>query len=77
MRAGVAISDVTAGLQLAIGVLVALIERSRTGEGRWVHTSLLESMIGMLDFQAARWTVAGEDPPQAGNDHPTTMPTGV
>ena len=77
VRAGVAISDVTAGLQLAIGVLVALIERSRTGEGRWVHTSLLESMIGMLDFQAARWTVAGEDPPQAGNDHPTMIPMGT
>ena len=77
VRAGVAISDVTAGLQLAIGVLVALIERSRTGLGRWVHTSLLESMIGMLDFQAARWTVAGEDPPQAGNDHPTMIPMGT
>ena len=77
VRAGVAISDVTAGLQLAIGVLVALIERGRTGEGRWVHTSLLESMIGMLDFQAARWTVAGEDPPQAGNDHPTMIPMGT
>lgn len=77
VRAGVAISDVTAGLQLAIGVLVALIERGRTGQGRWVHTSLLESMIGMLDFQAARWTVAGEDPPQAGNDHPTMIPMGT
>lgn len=77
VRAGVAISDVTAGLQLAIGILVALHERSRTGEGRWVHTSLLESMIGMLDFQAARWTVAGEDPPQAGNDHPTMIPMGT
>ena len=77
VRAGVAISDVTAGLQLAIGILVALHERSRTGQGRWVHTSLLESMIGMLDFQAARWTVAGEDPPQAGNDHPTMVPMGT
>ncbi len=77
VRAGVAISDVTAGLQLAVGVLVALLERHRTGEGRWVHTSLLESMIGMLDFQAARWTVAGEDPPQAGNDHPTMIPMGT
>lgn len=77
VRAGVAISDVTAGLQLAIGILVALHERAHTGEGRWVHTSLLESMIGMLDFQAARWTVAGEDPPQAGNDHPTMIPMGT
>ena len=77
VRAGVAISDVTAGLQLAVGILVALHERQRTGRGRWVHTSLLESMIGMLDFQAARWTVAREDPPQAGNDHPTFIPMGM
>ncbi|HIF67684.1 MAG TPA: CoA transferase [Acidimicrobiia bacterium] len=77
VRAGVAISDVTAGLQLAIGILTALHERHRTGKGRWVHTSLLESMISMLDFQAARWTVASDDPPQAGNDHPTMGPMGM
>jgi crotonobetainyl-CoA:carnitine CoA-transferase CaiB-like acyl-CoA transferase len=77
VRAGVAISDVTAGLQLAIGILVALHEREHTGRGRWVHTSLLESMVGMLDFQAARWTVARDDPPQAGNDHPTAIPMGL
>ena len=77
VRAGVAISDVTAGLQLAIGIMVALHERERTGFGRWVHTSLLESMIGMLDFQAARWTVDGDDPPQSGNDHPTLGPMGM
>ncbi len=77
VRAGVAISDITAGLQLAIGILTALHERQRTGKGRWVHTSLLESMIGMLDFQAARWTVAGDNPPQEGNDHPTLGPMGM
>jgi formyl-CoA transferase len=77
VRAGVAISDVTSGLQLAVGILTALHERHRTGKGRWVHTSLLESMIGMLDFQAARWTVASDDPPQAGNDHPTLGPMGM
>jgi len=77
VRAGVAISDVTAGLQLAVGILVALHERERTGRGRHVHTSLLESMIGMLDFQAARYTVAKEVPPQAGNHHPTMGPMGM
>ncbi|MGI9596654.1 MAG: CaiB/BaiF CoA transferase family protein [Acidimicrobiales bacterium] len=77
VRAGVAISDVTAGLQLAVGILVALHERESTGVGRWVHTSLLESMIGMLDFQAARWTVERDLPPQAGNDHPTLGPMGM
>ncbi len=77
VRAGVAISDVTAGLQLAVGILVALHERATTGRGRWVHTSLLESMLGMLDFQAARWTVERDLPPQAGNNHPTLAPMGT
>jgi len=76
VRTGVAISDVTAGLQLAVGILVALHERDRTGRGRHVHTSLLESMLGMLDFQAARFTVAGEIPGQEGNHHPTMRPMG-
>ena len=77
VRTGVAISDVTAGLQLAVGLLVALHERTRTGRGRHVHTSLLESMLGMLDFQAARFTVAGEIPRQEGNHHPTMRPMGL
>ncbi len=77
VRAGVAISDVTAGLQLAVGLLVALHERERTGRGRHVHTSLLESMIGMMDFQAARYTVAKDVPPQTGNHHPTMGPMGM
>jgi len=77
VRAGVAISDVTAGLQLAVGLLAALHERARTGRGRYVQTSLLESMIGMLDFQAARFTVAGEIPGQEGNHHPTMRPMGL
>ena len=77
VRAGVAISDVTAGLQLAVGIFVALHERATTGRGRHVHTSLLESMIGMLDFQAARYTVAGEVPRQEGNHHPTFRPMGL
>jgi crotonobetainyl-CoA:carnitine CoA-transferase CaiB-like acyl-CoA transferase len=57
--------------------MAALLERERSGRGQWVHTSLLEAMIAMLDFQATRWLIAGEVPPQAGNDHPTGFPTGV
>ena len=77
VRVGIAIADMTAGLQLAQGILIALHERGRSGEGQWVHTSLLESQIMMLDFQAARWLIGGEVPPQAGNNHPTAVPTGV
>jgi formyl-CoA transferase len=72
----VPIADLAAGLYLAIGILVALHERERTGEGRWVTTSLLESGIAMLDFQATRWTMDGEVPPQEGNHHPTAVPMG-
>jgi formyl-CoA transferase len=76
-RVGIPIADLCAGLYLAHGVMAALIERERSGEGQWVQTSLLEAMIAMLDFQATRWLIGGEVPPQAGNDHPTSFPTGV
>ena len=74
---GIPISDLTAGNLLALGVMMALFERQTTGDGRWVHTRLLEVMVFMLDFQASRWLMAGEVPGQAGNDHPTRIPTGV
>ncbi len=77
VRAGIPVADLTAGLYCAIGILVALLEREATGKGRWVHTSLLEAMVAMMDFQATRWTMTKEIPPQAGNDHPTTIPTGL
>ena len=57
--------------------MIALLEREKSGEGQWVQTSLLQAMIFMLDFQGARWTLAGEIPQQAGNNHPTSIPTGV
>jgi len=76
-RAGIAISDTAAGTLLAQGVLAALLARERTGRGQWVHTSLLEAMIGFMDFQATRWLIDREVPPQAGNDHPTVFPMGT
>ena len=54
-----------------------LFERERTGVGRWVHTSLLEAQVHMLDFQAARWLMDHEVAGQAGNDHPTGIPMGT
>jgi crotonobetainyl-CoA:carnitine CoA-transferase CaiB-like acyl-CoA transferase len=77
MRTGIAISDVSAGALLASGILIALLDREVSGRGRWVHTSLLESIIAMMDFQAARWTAAKDVPSQAGNNHPTFAPMGV
>ena len=77
VRVGVPIADLSSGNYLAMGLLLALMERERTGEGQWVHTSLLEAQIAMMDFQAARWLIDGEVPPQAGNDHPTGIPMGT
>jgi len=77
MRAGIAISDTAAGLYCALGIMTALLERDSSGEGQWVHISLLQAMIALLDFQAARWLVNKEVPQQTGNDHPTSIPTGV
>src|SRR5215212_5830456 len=77
MRVGIPIADLTAGIFLSQGILLALIQRQITGVGQWVHTSLLEAEIFMLDFQAARWLIEGDVAKQAGNDHPTAIPTGV
>lgn len=77
MRVGIPIDDLTAGNLLAMGVMMALFEREKTGKGRWVHTSLLEAQVFMLDFQATRWLQKGEIAGQAGNDHPVNTPMGV
>ena len=77
VRAGIAIADITGGLYCAMGILAALLEREVSGEGQWVDSSLLAAQIAVMDFQAARWTVDGDVAPQAGNDHPTNMPTGM
>ena len=77
MRVGIPVADLSAGLLCAMGILVALLERDVSGEGQWVKTSLLQAQIFMLDFQAARWLMEKDIPPQAGNDHPTSIPTGV
>jgi crotonobetainyl-CoA:carnitine CoA-transferase CaiB-like acyl-CoA transferase len=77
MRAGIAVADSSAGIYAASGILIAIAERERSGVGQWVQTSLLQSQIAMLDFQAARYLVDGEVPGQAGNEHPYSTPMGV
>lgn len=77
MRAGIPLSDLSAGMMLAQGILLALLERDASGEGQWVYTSLLEAQIQMMDLQVARYLIQGEVPKQAGNNHPTIIPTGV
>ncbi len=77
VRVGIPIADLSAGLFCALGIMVALLEREVSGEGQWINTSLLQAQIFMLDFQAARWLMEKEVAKQAGNNHPTSIPTGV
>jgi formyl-CoA transferase len=77
VRVGIPIADLCAGIFAAQGILVALLEREVSGKGQWVQSSLLQSMVYMMDFQTARWLTDGEVPGQAGNFHPTSIPTGV
>jgi crotonobetainyl-CoA:carnitine CoA-transferase CaiB-like acyl-CoA transferase len=77
MRVGLPVADLTAGFMLAHGIVCALLERERSGKGQWVHTSLLQANIRLMEFQAARYLLAGEVPGQAGNYHPISEPTGV
>ena len=77
MRVGIPVADLTAGLFCAMGILTALLERNVSGEGQWVQTSLLQAQIFMLDFQASRWLMEQDVAKQVGNDHPTSIPTGV
>jgi crotonobetainyl-CoA:carnitine CoA-transferase CaiB-like acyl-CoA transferase len=77
MRVGIPVADLSAGVFCALGILVALLERETSGEGQWVSTSLLQAQIFMLDFQAARWLQMQQVAKQAGNNHPTSIPTGV
>jgi formyl-CoA transferase len=77
MRVGIPVADLTAGLFCAMGILTALLERDVSGKGQWVQTSLLQAQIFMLDFQAARWLMEQDVAGQAGNNHPTSIPTGV
>jgi formyl-CoA transferase len=77
MRVGIAVGDVAAGMCAAVGILTALHERERSGEGQWVQTSLLEALLFFLDFQGARYLMKGEVAGQAGNNHPTGVPTGT
>ncbi|KCB51594.1 CoA-transferase family III protein [Bordetella hinzii 1277] len=77
VRAGLAVADSSTGLYAAIGILTALLEREVSGEGQWVHASLLHAQIAMMDFQVARYLNDGDVPVQEGNDHPTSSPMGL
>ncbi|RYU10847.1 CaiB/BaiF CoA transferase family protein, partial [Nocardioides iriomotensis] len=76
-RVGVPIADLLSGMYGAYGVVAALHERTRTGRGRVVRSSLLASIVGVHAFQGTRWTVAHEVPHAIGNHHPSIAPYGL
>ncbi|WP_237214215.1 CaiB/BaiF CoA transferase family protein [Falsiroseomonas oryziterrae] len=77
VRVGIPIADLCAGIFASQGIMIALLEREVSGKGQWVQTSLLQAQAFMLDFQASRWLMEGQVAKQAGNNHPTSIPTGV
>jgi len=77
LRVGIPIADLLGGYFAAIGILVALVERERSGRGQWLDTSLLGALVGSLSFQAGKYLNTGQVPPPVGNHHPLTSPMGV
>jgi crotonobetainyl-CoA:carnitine CoA-transferase CaiB-like acyl-CoA transferase len=77
VRVGLPVCDMLAGFFGAHGVMAAIIEREKSGKGQWVHTSLLQAGIRLMEFQAVRYLIAGEVPKQQGNYHPIGQPTGL
>jgi crotonobetainyl-CoA:carnitine CoA-transferase CaiB-like acyl-CoA transferase len=76
-KVGTPIADILAGMYGAYGVVAALLERERTGQGQVVRTSLLAAVVGVHGFQGTRFTVAGEIGHAAGNHHPSICPYGL
>ena len=77
VRVGVAIGDSSAGMFAAYGILIALMERERSGKGQRVETSLLEGLVALLGFQAAKYFGTNERPEAQGNDHAMMSPFGT
>ena len=76
-RVGLPVADLLAGMYGAYGVLAALIERTHTGRGQVVRSSLLSAVVGIHAYQGTRWTVAGEVPVAQGNHHLSISPYGL
>lgn len=72
IRAGIAIADAVAGYAACVGALAALSERTRSGRGQVVRTSLLEALMGTMSVQAGKYFASGVDPVAEGNFHPVT-----
>jgi crotonobetainyl-CoA:carnitine CoA-transferase CaiB-like acyl-CoA transferase len=77
LRVGIAVSDSATGVFAAVGVLAALHERERTGLGTVVESSLMESTLSLMSYQAQKYLSLGIVPGRDGNDHPIMFPQGT
>lgn len=77
MRVGIAVADSATGVFAAVGVLAALHERDRTGRGGVVESSLMQSMLTLMSYQAQKYLSLGEVAGLVGNDHPIMFPQGT
>src|SRR3546814_3805181 len=77
MRVGPPISDLVAGINGALGILAALLRRTRTGRGVSMSVILLNSVIGLLSFQAANYLANGDLPPRNGTANGIVAPYGL
>jgi CoA:oxalate CoA-transferase len=73
-RVGTSIGDITAGLFVTIGILVALTHREKTGIGQKIDVAMLDSQVAILENAIARYTAVGEIPEPIGNRHPAITP---
>ncbi len=73
-RVGTSLGDIAAGLFTAIGIQAALLDRGRTGTGRYVDVSMLDAQVAILENAIARFTATGEVPGPLGTRHPSITP---
>jgi len=74
VKFAVPIADITAGMFAAISILSALMERSRTGKGRYIDVSMLDVQLYLLTHQASAYLIGGEEPKRMGSAHPSIVP---
>jgi crotonobetainyl-CoA:carnitine CoA-transferase CaiB-like acyl-CoA transferase len=73
-RAGIAITDLGAGMFAATAILAALFARERTGDGQRIDISLLDTQVALLSYVASNYLVSGQVPRRYGNGHPNLVP---
>ena len=77
MRIGVPLVDITTGLYAAIGILMAIAERQKSGEGQFLETTLYETGLAIMHPHTANYFLHGKPPALTGNEHPNLVPYAI